>query len=113
MHLLIYFTDLIELVPNLVWFRPSPKHPFTSSNHENIPDQNDNFLKDLHDLFPSRNIPLNNHNSKFRDKSVKTLKKYLTHQHDIVHTIIVEESPSIIWTTVVVTIIHLLFDFFR
>ena len=113
MYLLIYFTDLIELVPNLVWFRPSPNHPFHSSNLENIPDQNDNIFENVHDVFPNHNIPLNNETSKFRDKSVKILKKYLTHQHDIVHMIILEESPSIIWTTVVVTIIHLLFEFFR
>ena len=41
------------------------------------------------------------------------MKKHFKAAEHSLPLLIVEESPSVIWTTIVVTIIHGLFDFFR
>ena len=107
-----HFADLIELVPNLVWFRP-PTPSIPPSNSDNNPSKKDNLIENIHEVFPDQSNPIVAQNTKLRDKSLHILKKHLKRQPHILPAIIVEESPSIIWTSVVVTTIHLLFEFFR
>ena len=106
------FTDFIEIVPDLVWVRSSKKHPANSLAPENIFDQNDTILETFDDIFPTPDIPSINPNLKNHRKNLKILKKHLTHPH-ILPFIVPGDPPSVIWTTVVVSIIHLLFEFFR
>ena len=108
------FTDLIEIVPNLVWVRSPISHPANSLRPETVfdLDQNDILLETLDEIFPGPIVPQINPSLKHRKKTLKTLKKHLKHQH-ILPLIMPGDSPSIIWTTVVVSIIHLLFEFFR
>ena len=107
----IIFTDLIEIVPNLVWFRP-PIHPTNSLKPDNILDQNDLLFETINDVFPDPKIPHIKQNLNHRKKNLKILKKHLM-QHHLLPPTLPGDPPSIIWTTVVVSIIHLLFEFFR
>ena len=107
-----YFTDLIEIVPNLVWFRPPPIHPTNSLKLDHIPDQNDSLLETINDVFPDHNLAHIKQHLKHRKKSLNVLKKHLK-QHHLLPLSLHGDPPSIIWTTVVVSVIHLLFTFFR
>ena len=107
-----YFTDLIEIVPNLVWFRPPPIHPTNPLKLDHIPDQNDILLETINDVFPDHNLPHIKQHVIQRKKNVKILKKHLKQYHPMPLSLH-GDPPSIIWTTVVVSVIHLLFEFFR
>ena len=107
-----YFTDLIEIVPDLVWIRTPVSPPTNILKPEPDFDQNDYLLESPYDLFSDHNIPHIRHNLKDRAKNLKILKKHLN-DHHFLPLIVPGSHPSIIWTTVVVSIIHLLFEFFR
>ena len=100
-------------MPNLVWLRPTLNHPLHPSNPENIPDPPNDFLQIIHEIFSDQDIPSVHKNYKYSDKSLQVMKKHFKAAKHSLPLLIVEESPSVIWTTIVVTIIHGLFDFFR
>jgi hypothetical protein len=83
----LYFEGYIELVPDLVWVKSH--NPATLDHHYTPgPDESDPILSHQIPKFPD----------KFLLRSPPVLKV---------------EDVSIVWTAVIVTIIHFLFDFFR
>ena len=105
------FSDLIELVPNLVWLIPDSNHPLHSSYPEKAFYQNDDLLKARQDVIPDHHLPPIKQNPSFKHNYFQILRKHVEPKHDVIS--LLEESPSIMWTTIVVTTIHLLFEFFR
>ena len=105
------FSDLIELVPNLVWLIPDSNHPLHSSNVEKPFYQSDDLLKAIQDVIPDHHLSPIKPNPSFKHNYIQILRKHVQPKHDVFS--ILEESPSIVWTTIVVTTIHLLFEFFR
>ena len=111
---LTLFPDLVELVPNLVWFRPPFDHPLHPSNYKNVPsDKHDNILQALNEIIPDQesNPPQIHQSPQFKPNYLEILKKHFNPKQELLFAL--EEAPSILWTSIVVSIIHLLFDFFR